>query len=117
MQVIAHDVDDKRSSSLRSMLKISHSMDDYYKEVETERCTNSEELILQILERLDKVSPRSTTLHEQQTTLENIEAIILQLIDKGENVDSQYMFKKVLSKFPQDTQRKVIAKKTSVQNE
>ncbi|KAJ1363321.1 hypothetical protein KIN20_023166 [Parelaphostrongylus tenuis] len=38
---------------------------------------------------------------------------MFQLIDKGENVDNQCMYRKVLSKFPSDTQRKVLAKKTT----
>ncbi|KAJ1357790.1 hypothetical protein KIN20_016022 [Parelaphostrongylus tenuis] len=69
------------------------------------------ELILQLLEKLDKISFRSPALHEQRTILEHVQAIMFQLIDKGENVDNQYMYRKVLSKFPSDTQRKVLAKK------
>ncbi|KAE9416667.1 hypothetical protein Angca_000146, partial [Angiostrongylus cantonensis] len=59
---------------------------------------NSEELVLQLLEKLDETASRSSTLYEQRKLLQHIQAIMLQLIEKGENVNNQRIYKKVLSK-------------------
>ncbi|KAE9414394.1 hypothetical protein Angca_001798, partial [Angiostrongylus cantonensis] len=65
----------------------------------------------QLFEKLDETAPLSSTLYEQRKLLEHIKAIMLQLIEKRVNVNNQCIYKKVLSKFPVDTQCKVLAKK------
>ncbi|KAK6764840.1 hypothetical protein RB195_024965 [Necator americanus] len=57
------------------------------------------------------MSLRSTSLRDQRTLFEELQVIVSQLRQKGEHVDSQWLQKQVLSKFPEQLQRKVLEKK------
>ncbi|VDM64989.1 unnamed protein product, partial [Angiostrongylus costaricensis] len=101
------------------MKKFQLTRQNYLKAIEflTNKYGNPEELIRQLLRKMDKISLHSSSIHEQRRLLEDIEAIIGQLVQKGENVDNQSMYQKVLSKFPVGIQRKVIHKKITSPDE
>ncbi|VDM60936.1 unnamed protein product [Angiostrongylus costaricensis] len=66
---------------------------------------------------MDKISLHSSSIQERRRLFEDIEATIGQLAQKGENVDNQAMYQKVLSKFPVGIQRKVLHKKITAPDE
>ncbi|VDM59401.1 unnamed protein product [Angiostrongylus costaricensis] len=66
---------------------------------------------------MDKISLNSSSTQEQRMLLEDIEAIIGQLVQRGENVDNQHMYQKLLSKFPVGIQRKALHKKITPPDE
>ncbi|KAK6761277.1 hypothetical protein RB195_022365 [Necator americanus] len=72
---------------------------------------NSEELVNRLIDRIDRMSLRSTSLRDQRTLFEELQVIVSQLRQKGEHVGSQWLQKQVLSKFPEQLQRKVLEKK------
>ncbi|KHJ91498.1 integrase core domain protein [Oesophagostomum dentatum] len=72
---------------------------------------NKEILINHLVDRLDTCKLRNASAKGQRVLLEQIQAITNQLVGKGEQVDSSWLIKKVLSKFPDSTKRKVISKK------
>ncbi|VDM64928.1 unnamed protein product [Angiostrongylus costaricensis] len=108
-----------KGETLQSMKKFQLTRQNYLKAIEflTNKYGNPEELIRQLLRKMDKISLHSSSIHEQRRLLEDIEAIIGQLVQKGENVDNQSMYQKVLSKFPVGIQRKVIHKKITSPDE
>ncbi|XGW09628.1 hypothetical protein V3C99_011703 [Haemonchus contortus] len=57
---------------------------------------------------------RSQALKDQRSLFEQIQVIIQQLRQKGEQVDNQWMMKNIFSKFPEVFQRKILMKKRSV---
>ncbi|VDM61145.1 unnamed protein product [Angiostrongylus costaricensis] len=75
---------------------------------------DSEKLIITLMDKLDNSQLRSTTVYDQRKLFEHLHLTLTQLKVKGENVDNQCMFKKVLSKFSNNIQRKVIEKKLDV---
>ncbi|VDM64975.1 unnamed protein product [Angiostrongylus costaricensis] len=108
-----------KGEPLQSMKKFQLTRQNYLKAIEflTNKYGNPEELIRQLLRKMDKISLHSSSIHEQRRLLEDIEAIIGQLVQKGENVDNQSMYQKVLSKFSVGIQRKVIHKKITSTDE
>ncbi|VDM59468.1 unnamed protein product [Angiostrongylus costaricensis] len=98
---------------LQSKKKFQLTRQNYAKAIEffINKYGNSEELIRQFLRKMDKLSLNSSSIQKQRRLLEDIEAIIGQLVHKGKNVDNQFMYQKVLSKFPVGIQRKVLCKK------
>ncbi|KIH65876.1 hypothetical protein ANCDUO_03797 [Ancylostoma duodenale] len=72
---------------------------------------NREALINQLVDRLDKSAFRSPSIKDQRHLLEELQVIIAQLTEKGEEVNSPWLIKKVLATFPDSVKRKVIAKK------
>ncbi|VDM61847.1 unnamed protein product [Angiostrongylus costaricensis] len=66
---------------------------------------------------MDKISLHSSSIQDQRRLLEDMEAIIGQPVQKGENVDNQCMYQKLLSKFPVRIQRKVFHKKITFPDE
>ncbi|VDM64965.1 unnamed protein product [Angiostrongylus costaricensis] len=108
-----------KGEPLQSMKKFQLTRQNYLKAIEflTNKYGNSEELIRHLLRKMDKISLHSSSIHQQRRLLEDIEAIIGQLVQKGENVDNQSMYQKVLSKFPVGIQRKVIHKKITSPDE
>ncbi|KAE9421178.1 hypothetical protein Angca_000854, partial [Angiostrongylus cantonensis] len=114
LQKFNYLINSLKGEPLQAIKKFQISKENYQKAIDflNEKYGNSEKLVLvQLLEKLDETASRSSTLYEQRKLLEHIQTIILQLIEKGGNVNNQCMYKKVLSKFPIDTQRKVLAKK------
>ncbi|VDM55037.1 unnamed protein product, partial [Angiostrongylus costaricensis] len=108
-----------KGEPLQSMKKFQLTRQNYLKAIEflTNKYGNSEELIRQLLRKMNKITLHSSSIHEQRSLLEDIEAIIGQLVQKGENVDNQSTYQKVLLKFPVGTQRKVIHKKITSPDE
>ncbi|KAE9413371.1 hypothetical protein Angca_000535, partial [Angiostrongylus cantonensis] len=94
---------------LQSMKKLKLTRQNYAKAVEylTNKYGNSKELIRQLLKEMHKILLHSSSIQEQRRLLEDIEAILGQLMQKGENLDKQCMYQKLLSKFPVGIQRKV----------
>lgn len=72
---------------------------------------NKEFLINTLIERLDACTLRSPSVKDQRFLLEQVQVITSQLADQGEQLDSSWIIKKVLSKFPTRVMKKVIAKK------
>ncbi|KAK6762078.1 hypothetical protein RB195_022976 [Necator americanus] len=72
---------------------------------------NREALINQLVERLDKSVLRSPSIKDQRHLLKQLQVIVAQLTEKGEEVNSPWLIKKVLAKFPNSVKRKVITKK------
>ncbi|VDO20336.1 unnamed protein product [Heligmosomoides polygyrus] len=72
---------------------------------------NEEALINNLVEKLDGCTLRGQTVGEQRHLLEELQVIVAQLTEKGEEVNSAWIIKKVLTKFPDEVKRKVIAKK------
>ncbi|KAE9416988.1 hypothetical protein Angca_000461, partial [Angiostrongylus cantonensis] len=75
---------------------------------------DSETLIITLMDKLDNCQPRSTTVPDQRKLFEHLQLIVTQLEAKGENVDNHGMFKKILTKFSNNIQRKVIEKKHDI---
>ncbi|KHJ80573.1 Tas retrotransposon peptidase A16, partial [Oesophagostomum dentatum] len=78
---------------------------------------NSEIIINHLIDRLDECRLQSASAKDQRTLLEQTQTIMNQLLRKGEQVDSSWLIKKVLSKFPDSTKRKVITRKQSLSSE
>ncbi|VDM57366.1 unnamed protein product [Angiostrongylus costaricensis] len=80
-----------KGEPLQSMKKFQLTRQNYTKAIEflTNKYGNSEELIRQLLRKMDKISLHSSPIQEQRRLLEDIEAIIGQLVQKGENVGNQ----------------------------
>lgn len=76
---------------------------------------NKEELVNRLISRLETVAPRSPSIKDQRVLLEQLQVIVSQLRDKGEQVDSQWLLKQVLSKFTDRLQRRVLEKKYSME--
>ncbi|EPB67370.1 hypothetical protein ANCCEY_13533 [Ancylostoma ceylanicum] len=71
---------------------------------------NSEELVNRLIDKIDRINSRSTSLKDQRTLFEELQVIVSQLRQKGEHVDSQWLQKQVLSNFTEQIQRKVLEK-------
>ncbi|KIH62853.1 Tho complex subunit THP2 [Ancylostoma duodenale] len=78
---------------------------------------NREVLINQLIDRLDACKMRSTSAKDQRALLEQVQALTTQLAQKGEHIDSPWLIKKVLSKFPDSVKRKVISKRQNLPTE
>ncbi|KAK6014567.1 hypothetical protein OSTOST_20046, partial [Ostertagia ostertagi] len=72
---------------------------------------NAEELVFRLIDKLESCSLRSPAIRDQRTLFEQIQAVVEQLKRKNEEVNSQWLLKKILGKFPQHIQRKVLMKK------
>ncbi|VDL84095.1 unnamed protein product [Nippostrongylus brasiliensis] len=70
-----------------------------------------ETLISQLIDRLENITARSTAVKDQRVLLEQIQVIVSQLRDKGDQVDGQSLLKQILSKFSDRFQRRVWEKK------
>ncbi|VDM63709.1 unnamed protein product [Angiostrongylus costaricensis] len=107
-----------KGEPLQSMKKFQLTRQNYAKAIEfLTNKRNSEELIRQTFRKMDKISLHSPSIQEQRRQLEDIKAIIGQSVQKGENVDNQSTYQKVLSKFPVRIQRKVLHKKITSPDE
>ncbi|VDM58127.1 unnamed protein product [Angiostrongylus costaricensis] len=104
-----------KGEPLQSMKKFQLTRQNRAKAIEflTNKYSNSEELIRQLLRKMDKISLHSSSIQEQRKLLE---AIIGQLVQKGEYVDNQSTYQKVLSN-PVGIQRKVLYKKITSPDE
>ncbi|XGW30834.1 hypothetical protein V3C99_009638, partial [Haemonchus contortus] len=61
---------------------------------------NREVLINALVERMDHCSLRGQSIKDQRHLLEQLQGIVTQLEEKGEEVNNSWLIKKVLSKFP-----------------
>ena len=75
---------------------------------------NREVLINTLVEQLDNCFLHSSSIKDQRALLEHQQVIIIQLLQKGEQVNSLWLIKKVLPKFPDSVKRKVITKKRTL---
>ncbi|XGW16083.1 hypothetical protein V3C99_001492, partial [Haemonchus contortus] len=75
---------------------------------------NNREVLNALVERMDRCSLRGQSIKDQRHLLEQLQGIVTQLEEKGEEVNNSWLIKKVLSKFPKSLKRKVIAKKQRV---
>ncbi|ETN84215.1 hypothetical protein NECAME_17202 [Necator americanus] len=87
--------------------------DNYFKAINflLVKYNNREDLINQLVERLDQSVLRSPSIKDRRHLLEQVQVIVAQLTEKGEGVNSPWLIKKVLAKLPDSVKRKVIAKK------
>ncbi|PIO57415.1 hypothetical protein TELCIR_21175 [Teladorsagia circumcincta] len=72
---------------------------------------NRELLINQMIDQLDKCSLRSPSIRDQRSLLDEIQVIVTQLQENGENINSCWITKKILSKFPAKIMRKVVIRR------
>ncbi|KAL6742250.1 hypothetical protein Aduo_015419 [Ancylostoma duodenale] len=93
--------------------KFQVTKDNYSKAIEflPSKYNNREILINNLIEQLDACSLRSPSIRDQRSLLEQEQVIITQLAEKEEQVNSHWLIKKVLAKFPDPTKRKAISKK------
>ncbi|EPB76641.1 Pao retrotransposon peptidase [Ancylostoma ceylanicum] len=93
--------------------KFQVTKDNYSKAVEflLSKYNKKEILINNLIEQLDACTLRSPSIRDQRSLLEREQVIITQLAEKGEQVNSHWLIKKVLAKFPDTIKRKVISKK------
>ncbi|KAK6033257.1 hypothetical protein OSTOST_00523, partial [Ostertagia ostertagi] len=91
--------------------------ENYNKAVEflKEKYGNSEELVSRLIDRLEKITSRSSSIKDQRVLLEQVQVIVSQLQNKGEQVDSHWLLKQVLSKFSVSLQRRVLERKYSME--
>ncbi|KIH63232.1 Pao retrotransposon peptidase [Ancylostoma duodenale] len=93
--------------------KFQATKDNYAKAIEflLSKYNNKEILINNLIEHLDACTMRSSSVRDQRSLLEEEQVIITQLAEKGEQVNSHWLIKKVLAKFPDSVKRKVISKR------
>ncbi|EPB70321.1 hypothetical protein ANCCEY_10584 [Ancylostoma ceylanicum] len=72
---------------------------------------NKEALVQVLVEKLDNCALRGPSVKDQRQLLEQLQMITTQLEEKGEDINSSWLVKKVLCKFPDSVRRKTIAKK------
>ncbi|XGW27806.1 hypothetical protein V3C99_007969, partial [Haemonchus contortus] len=108
-----------KGEALSTIKKFQVSPENYSKAVEflKSKYGNSEELVNRLIDRIDRMQLKSLSLRDQRVFFEEIQVIVSQLKQKGENVDSQWLLKQVLSKFPLATQRRVLEKKHALPHE
>ncbi|XGW18567.1 hypothetical protein V3C99_002852 [Haemonchus contortus] len=106
-----------RGEALNAVKKFQITEENYIGAVEflKEKYGNSEELISRLIDRLEKTTSRSSSIKDQRVLLEQIQVVISQLQNKGEQIDSQLLRKQVLSKFSVSLQRRVLEKKYSME--
>ncbi|KAK6764302.1 hypothetical protein RB195_024575 [Necator americanus] len=95
--------------------KFQFTKDNYAKAIEflLSKYNNREILINNLIEQLDACALRSPSVKDQRSLPEQKQVIITQLAEKGEQVNSHWLIKKVLAKFPDSVKRRVISKKQS----
>uniref|UniRef100_A0A7I4XW91 Integrase catalytic domain-containing protein n=1 Tax=Haemonchus contortus TaxID=6289 RepID=A0A7I4XW91_HAECO len=72
---------------------------------------NKELLINELIEQLGRCSLRSPSIKDQRCLLDEIQVIVTQLQEKGENVNSSWIIKKILGQFPSNIMRKAITRR------
>ncbi|EPB73109.1 peptidase family A16 [Ancylostoma ceylanicum] len=75
---------------------------------------NTEELVFRLIDKLDSCSLCSPAIRDQRKLFEQIQVVVTQLEQKGENVNSQWLIRRILSKFPHGIQRRVLVKKQTL---
>nr|CDJ85057.1 Protein of unknown function DUF1759 domain containing protein [Haemonchus contortus] len=112
-------LDALQGEAKESVRKFQVTKDNYTKAIEYlhTRYGSGEELIQKLVDRLEEFQLRSQSLKDQRSLMEQMQVIIEQLRKRGEQVDSQWMTKKVLSKFPEELQQKVLKKRSLSSNQ
>ncbi|PIO61334.1 hypothetical protein TELCIR_17145 [Teladorsagia circumcincta] len=102
-----------------SIMKYRVTKNNYPKAVASlhKKYNNKEALVNHLVDRLECCALRTPSIKHQRSLLEQLQAITTQLQDKGEDVNSSWLVKKVLAKFPDSTKRKVIIKKQGLSME
>ncbi|VDL71412.1 unnamed protein product [Nippostrongylus brasiliensis] len=81
----------------------------------TDKYGNYEDIVNRLIDRLEKTVLRSPVIKDQRVLLEELQVIMSQLQQKGEQIDNQWLIKQVLSKFPDRVQRKVLERKNTME--
>ncbi|VDL82495.1 unnamed protein product [Nippostrongylus brasiliensis] len=102
-----------RGESREAVGKFQVTKDNYERALQflQAKYDNKEVLINNLMERLESCSLRGSTIKDQRSLLERIQVITTQLAENGEQVNSTWIIKKVLTKFPTSIRRKVIMRK------
>ncbi|VDL75821.1 unnamed protein product [Nippostrongylus brasiliensis] len=101
----------------RAVLRFQVSEANYQRAIDFlhSKYTDKEVILHDLIQRLESASLQSNSLKEQRGLLDQLQVIIAQLRDKGEQVDNQLLFELVLAKFPAQVQREVLKKKGSME--
>ncbi|XGW27379.1 hypothetical protein V3C99_007743 [Haemonchus contortus] len=102
-----------KGEALESVKKFQVTSGNYEKAIDflRKKYGCSEELVIHLMDQLDNCSLRTTHIHDQRRLFEQVQVIIAQLKQKDENVNSQWLIRRLLSKFPSHIQRQVLLKK------
>ncbi|XGW34078.1 hypothetical protein V3C99_018110, partial [Haemonchus contortus] len=106
-------LDALRGEARECIMKFRVTKENYAKAVMCLRnkYSDGERLVNQLVERLEACALHTSSIKDQRSLLEQLQAITAQLEDKGEDINSSWLIKKVLAKFPDSTKRKVITKR------
>ncbi|VDL84271.1 unnamed protein product [Nippostrongylus brasiliensis] len=75
--------------------------------------SDREALVHQLIAKLESATSPSQSIKDQRQLLDNLQVIMSQLRDIGEQIDSQWLIKQVLTKFPLSIQREILKRKCS----
>uniref|UniRef100_A0A7I4YTA2 DUF1758 domain-containing protein n=1 Tax=Haemonchus contortus TaxID=6289 RepID=A0A7I4YTA2_HAECO len=105
-----------RGEARDSIKKFQVTADNYRKAIQFlhNKYGNREALVNTLVEKLDTCSLHGQSIRDQRRLLEELQVIISQLEEKGEEVNNSWLIKKVLCKFPDTLKRKVITKKQGI---
>ncbi|VDL64638.1 unnamed protein product, partial [Nippostrongylus brasiliensis] len=101
----------------QAIMRFQVSVANYAKTIDflKAKYSDKETTIHTLIQRLEAATLQSTSLKDQRMLLDQLHIVIAQLRDKGENVDSQWLVKQVLAKFPQQVQREILRRKCSME--
>ncbi|VDO50191.1 unnamed protein product [Haemonchus placei] len=71
----------------------------------------------ELFKELDRCFLRSPSFKDQRSFRDEIEVIVTQLQDKGENISTSWIIKKILAKFPSNIMRKAITRRQGMETE
>ncbi|EYB82580.1 hypothetical protein Y032_0356g3353 [Ancylostoma ceylanicum] len=105
-----------KGEALEAVKKFQVTRENYAKALDflKNKYGNTEELVFRLIDKLDSCSLRSPAIRDQRKLLEQIQVVVTQLEQKGENVNSQWLIRRILSKFPHGIQRRVLVKKQTL---
>uniref|UniRef100_A0A7I4Z3J8 DUF1758 domain-containing protein n=1 Tax=Haemonchus contortus TaxID=6289 RepID=A0A7I4Z3J8_HAECO len=107
-------LDASRGEARECIMKFRETKENYAKAVMCLRnkYSDGERLVNQLVVRLEACTLHPTpSIKDQRSLSEQLQAITAQLEDKGEDINSSWLIKNVLAKFPDSTKRKVITKR------
>lgn len=106
-----------KGEARESIKKFQVTKENYSKAINflLNKYNNKEILVNHLVERLDSCTLRSHSVKDIRSLLEQVQVIVTQLKEKGEEINSSWLIKKVLAKFPDFVKRKAITKKQNQQ--
>ncbi|CAJ0594653.1 unnamed protein product [Cylicocyclus nassatus] len=107
-----------RGDALALIKKFQVAKGNYSKAIEflQHKYGDRDELVTHLIEKLGKCHLHSASIRDQRTLFEQLQVIIMQLRQKEVQVDNQWMYQQVLTKFPDTVQRKVLVRKQAAKN-